>query len=218
MCMQGCTTVIIASPPFRLNLFNCSVADAARVTCANVTPAGPDRLTMCARGTLHCYASFSILRGSLLINKPDRNTSYVPQWTKGLVDCICASTATGPFQVSFFGSWLLWQLNFSLWVMRRGTNGAPSLPEMSSLERWQWWSAGKLKCSVFQSRPKEKPRWRGASGKQRQGGCTATRRDISILNILFSRIKRKEMVGIIVCLYWLKRVCVSLKTETDTVF
>lgn len=117
----------------------------------------------------------------------------------------------------FFGNWESWVLNFSLWVMRRGTSGGSTLPETSSRERWQWWSARKLKCSVFQSRPKEMPRWRGASGKEGPDGCTVTRRDISILNILFSRIKRKEMVGVIVCLPWLDRVC-AYKTETDTVF
>lgn len=100
MCMQSCTALIIAPPLFRLNLFN-RVALAARVTCANVTPAGPGHLTMCARGTLHGSASFSILERRCLIDKPDRNTSYVPQRTKGLVDCMCAFTTT-PFQVSFF--------------------------------------------------------------------------------------------------------------------
>lgn len=103
MCMQGCTTVITAPPPFRLNLFNRRVADAARVTCANVTPAGPDRVTTCASGTLHCYASFSILEGVLLIDKPGRNTRYVPEQTRGLADCFCVSTTTTHFRVSFFG-------------------------------------------------------------------------------------------------------------------
>lgn len=100
MCMQGRTTVTTAPPPSRFHLFNRRVADASRVTCVNVTPAGPYRLT---RRTLHCYASFFILEGSGLINKPDRNTSCAPHWTiGGLRLCL--------YHCNIFSGFFCWQL------------------------------------------------------------------------------------------------------------
>lgn len=218
MCVQACTTVIITPPSVRLNSFNRRVADAARVTCANVTPAGPRSCDyVCQRYTPLLRLIFHP-GGKPCHPQPRQNHALGTPADRRIGGLRLCFYYYGTFPAFlFFGSWVSWLLNISLWVMRRGTTGTSSLQETSSRARWQWWSARKLKCSVFQSRPKEKPRWRGASGKQRPDGCTATRRDISILNILFSRIKRKEMVGIIICLWWLERVC-ALTTETDVVF
>lgn len=92
MCTQGCTTAITATPPLSLSLVHLNVAGVARVTCANVTPAGPDHVTMCSRDTHHCYALFSSLEGTLLVLTPNQNPALAT--TEDQIKCVGAKFYT----------------------------------------------------------------------------------------------------------------------------
>lgn len=81
---SGCYSVcarraITATPPLSLSLVHLSVVVVARITCANVTPAGPDHVTTCSRDTHHCHALFSSLEGTLLVLTPNQKLRWLPQ-------------------------------------------------------------------------------------------------------------------------------------------
>lgn len=81
---SGCYSVcarraITATPPLSLSLVHLSVVVVARITCANVTPAGPDHVTTCSSDTHHCHALFSSLEGTLLVLTPNQKLRWLPR-------------------------------------------------------------------------------------------------------------------------------------------
>lgn len=81
---SGCYSVcarraITATPPLSLSLVHLSVVVVARITCANVTPAGPDHVTSCSRDTHHCHALFSSLEGTLLVLTANQKLRWLPR-------------------------------------------------------------------------------------------------------------------------------------------